>query len=78
MRLALAEPVFRTSSYSTTGKECVEVADLRFGVVVRDTRNPGLCALAFRHSEWVALLGGVRGARAGAVSADAGRSAGSR
>ncbi|MER6626178.1 DUF397 domain-containing protein, partial [Streptomyces sp. NPDC000931] len=36
MRLAVDDPVFRKSSYSTTAKECVEVADQRTRALVRD------------------------------------------
>ncbi|WP_083927578.1 DUF397 domain-containing protein [Nocardiopsis prasina] len=74
MLRAVDEPTFRKSSYSTTAKECVEVADVRARAVVRDTRNPGLGILAFPHTEWAALLGAL--GRPG-LSVCAGRSGGS-
>ncbi|MFD3688680.1 DUF397 domain-containing protein [Nocardiopsis sp. NPDC058631] len=46
---------FRTSSYSDRSN-CVAVADVPGGAVVRDSQNPDREQLAFAASEWVALL----------------------
>ncbi|MEU3020538.1 MULTISPECIES: DUF397 domain-containing protein [unclassified Nocardiopsis] len=47
---------FRKSSYSGTGNDCVEVADLPTGAAVRDTRHRHLSTLTFPPTEWSALL----------------------
>ena len=53
---------FRKSSYSGSGDNCVEVADLpTAGAAVRDTQNRELGHLTFAESgEWQALLAVVR------------------
>lgn len=52
---------FRKSSYSGSGDNCVEVADLPDGAAVRDTQNRQLGHLAFGDShEWQALLAVAR------------------
>ncbi|WP_017569697.1 DUF397 domain-containing protein [Nocardiopsis halotolerans] len=46
------QALWRTSSYSGTGKECVEVADVESGAYVRDSKQPELGHLAFASAEW--------------------------
>lgn len=54
---------FRKSSYSGSGDNCVEVADLLDGAAVRDTQNRDLGHLTFGDShEWQALLAVARSA----------------
>lgn len=50
---------------SSTGSECVEVADLGTGTAVRDSKNPTGPALAFSRSEWRAFAARVRSGRLG-------------
>ncbi|WP_017581500.1 DUF397 domain-containing protein [Nocardiopsis valliformis] len=54
---------FRKSSYSGSGDNCVEVADLPTGAAVLDTQNRSLGALAFPSSEWAALVKIAQGGR---------------
>lgn len=54
--------LFRKSSYSGRGDNCVEVADFHGGSAVRDTQNREQGHLAFASTEWQALLGTVRSA----------------
>ncbi|MFL1379505.1 DUF397 domain-containing protein [Nocardiopsis protaetiae] len=53
---------FRKSSYSGSGDNCVEVADLPTGgAVVRDTQNRELGHLSFAEpAEWRAVLAVIR------------------
>jgi len=51
---------FRKSSYSSTERDCVEVADFVGGSAVRDTRNRTLGHLEFPAAEWRAFLEEVR------------------
>ena len=46
---------FRTSSYSDRSN-CVAVADLPGGAVVRDSKHPERGYLPFPGTEWIALL----------------------
>ncbi|GAB2515215.1 DUF397 domain-containing protein [Nocardiopsis aegyptia] len=46
---------FRTSSYSDRS-DCVAVADVPGGAVVRDSQHPDREHLGFAALEWVALL----------------------
>jgi Domain of unknown function (DUF397) len=52
-----AEVAFLRSSRCQSG-ECVEAAASPFGVMVRDSKNPGP-VLTFTPSEWLAFLAGV-------------------
>lgn len=53
-----AEAAFRKSSYSNhDGGDCVEVADLPTGSLIRDTQNRELGALLFGAAEWEAFTG---------------------
>nr|WP_240772595.1 DUF397 domain-containing protein [Nocardia sp. CS682] len=48
---------WKTSSYSESGSQCVEVAFLDGGRVgVRDSKNPGGPALVFTRGDWAAFL----------------------
>ncbi|WP_017595976.1 DUF397 domain-containing protein [Nocardiopsis potens] len=51
---------FRKSSYSSTNRDCVEVADFVGGAAVRDTQNRTLGHLEFPTTEWRAFLEEVR------------------
>lgn len=44
--------MWRKSSYSGAGKECVEVADIESGAYVRDSKQPELGHLSFASAEW--------------------------
>ena len=52
--------IFRKSSYSGTGNNCVEVADTAGASAVRDTQNRGQGHLLFPSVEWAALLSTTR------------------
>lgn len=60
MPVELAEGLWRTSSYSGTGKECVEVADILDGRAVRDSQQPELGHLTFTHTEWNVFVTSIR------------------
>ncbi|WP_067963591.1 DUF397 domain-containing protein [Nocardiopsis trehalosi] len=50
-------PTWRTSSYSTTGGgQCVEVAELRGGMGLRDSKAPDTAVLNFPHGAWAAFI----------------------
>jgi hypothetical protein len=53
---------WRKSSFSNgTGGECVEVADLHDGRLVRDTKDQGRGpVLRFAESDWRAFVAGVK------------------
>jgi len=54
-------PVWRKSTYSGNGGNCVEVAFFAGGNIgVRDSKNPTGPALEFTPSEWQAFLAGAR------------------
>ncbi|MGW3042802.1 DUF397 domain-containing protein [Kitasatospora sp. NPDC001159] len=53
--------VWRKSSYSGQGGDCVEVADGVIGLVpVRDSKDPGGPALLFPADAWSSFLAGVK------------------
>lgn len=53
-------PVWRKSSYSGGGNDCVEVAFTGGGVAVRDSKNPGDGALSLSPRQWTDLLTAAR------------------
>ncbi len=55
---------FRKSSYSGSGNNCVEVADLPGQNLVRDTQNRDAGHLGFARVEWAAALRVIRTDRA--------------
>lgn len=55
-----AQAQWRKSSRSNASGDCVEVADLRDVVGVRDSKNPDGSVLMFSTAEWAAFLDGVK------------------
>lgn len=51
---------FRKSSYSGSGNNCVEVADLPGASAIRDTQNREQGHLLFPGTEWDAFLATAR------------------
>lgn len=51
---------WRTPTYSNGQGNCVEVADARGAVLVRDTKDPKGGTLAFGVNAWAAFLAKVR------------------
>lgn len=51
--------VWRTSSYSGSGSDCVEVAPAPAGVMVRDSKNADGPVLAVTITSWQAFLATV-------------------
>jgi hypothetical protein len=60
MAVDLTRALWRTSSYSGTGKECVEVADVESGAYVRDSKQPELGHLAFASAEWHTFVSALK------------------
>ena len=61
--MAATEPYFtgwRTSSYSTAGQECVEVALTERVVGLRDSRNPEGDPLTVQPRAWAAFLAATK------------------
>jgi len=60
----LSSAVWRKSTRSNNGGNCVEVATnllTEYGkIFVRDSKNPNGPVLAFTPAEWTAFTGGVR------------------
>lgn len=56
----LSHACWMKSSYSGSGNNCVEVAELDGGRAVRDSKDPTGPALMFTATEWVAFTAGVR------------------
>jgi Domain of unknown function (DUF397) len=58
----LAGGVWRKAARSNTvGNQCVEVAHLREGIAVRDSKDPEGPKLLFTAGEWEAFIDGVKG-----------------
>lgn len=56
----LRTTTWRKSSYSNPSGNCVESAELAYGVAVRNSRFPDGPALVFTAAEWDAFLRGVK------------------
>lgn len=54
-----ADAVWFKSSFSAGGG-CVEIAMMRDGVAVRDSKDRGGPVLNFTHDEWSAFVAGVK------------------
>ncbi|MGW5880329.1 DUF397 domain-containing protein [Nocardiopsis terrae] len=52
--------VFRKSSYSGASDNCVEVADVESGTLVRDSKQPELGHLSFTPAEWQPFVSSLR------------------
>jgi hypothetical protein len=50
----------KTKRSSSTGNDCVEVANLEPGTAVRDSKDPSGPKLSFSAAEWAAFAGRVR------------------
>ena len=49
-------PIWRKSSYSDSGQNCVELADVGASIFVRDSKRPDDGPLAFNRTELSALI----------------------
>ncbi|GAA0852300.1 DUF397 domain-containing protein [Streptosporangium amethystogenes subsp. fukuiense] len=56
----LASAVWRKSSLSGSGNNCVEVAHMDNHHLIRDSKNPDGATLSFSPSDWTAFLGRVK------------------
>lgn len=56
----LSRATWRTSSYSGTNGQCVEVAVVGNRIAVRDSKDRSGPVLVFTQSEWRAFLAGAR------------------
>lgn len=53
-------PMWRRSSYSGDGNNCVEVASVPVGVGVRDSKDPGAGVVLVTPAQWRMLSARVR------------------
>jgi len=51
---------WRTSTYSSDGEKCVEVAPTADGVVIRHSKHPTAGTIHFPHPSWAAFLHDTR------------------
>ena len=51
---------WQKSRYSGAANNCVEVASLRDGAAVRDSKDPAGAVLTFTAAEWSAFTVGIR------------------
>jgi hypothetical protein len=54
---------WKKSSYSTAQGNCVEVAPVREGTAVRDSKDPAGPVLRFPADSWRAFIGAVKSGR---------------
>lgn len=52
--------VWRKSSHSNAGNQCVEVARTSAGFIVRDSKSPESPRLSISPTAWDALINGVK------------------
>ncbi|HEX4725177.1 MAG TPA: DUF397 domain-containing protein [Pseudonocardiaceae bacterium] len=55
-----AERIWRKSSHSGGGNDCVEIATVAVGAAVRDSKNPDGPQLSFGSAGWATFLGQAR------------------
>jgi hypothetical protein len=55
-----ARAMWRKSSYSNAGNQCVEVAQIGAAVAVRDSKNPGAGYVTLSEADWQAFLDRVK------------------
>ena len=54
------ERMWRKSSHSGGGNDCVEIATVAVGTAVRDSKNPDGPRLSFGSAGWATFLGRAR------------------
>ena len=59
----LTGAMWRKSSRSGAGNDCVELVVARIGAAVRDSKNPEAGHVAFANTEWSAFMGVVKDGR---------------
>lgn len=57
---------WKKSSYSSAQGNCVEVAQLRDGVALRDSKNPSGPVLRFSADAWQAFVANIKAGQLGA------------
>ncbi|MEV4525948.1 DUF397 domain-containing protein [Streptosporangium sp. NPDC049304] len=57
---SMANAIWRKSSYSTNGGNCVEVARMDNRYLVRDSKDPDGAVLSFSSGGWTAFLSRVK------------------
>jgi hypothetical protein len=56
---------WKKPSYSTAQGNCVEVSQLRDGIIVRDSKNPSGPVLRFSADDWQAFVASVKAGKLG-------------